>query len=65
MSALFQHFRFAQPGWLLLLIPALLLLILRRGKGTEATGVLELRAAAYLRSSNLCDPRHGPPGLAE
>jgi Ca-activated chloride channel family protein len=36
MSALFQHFRFAQPGWLLLLIPALLLLILRRGKGTEA-----------------------------
>jgi Ca-activated chloride channel homolog len=36
MSGLFQHFRFAQPGWLLLLIPALLLLILRRGKGTDA-----------------------------
>ena len=36
MSAFFQHFRFAQPGWLLLLLPALLLLILRRGRGTEA-----------------------------
>ena len=36
MSAFFEHFRFAQPGWLLLLIPALLLLVLRRGKGSEA-----------------------------
>ncbi|MFM2199033.1 MAG: hypothetical protein RLZZ505_2465 [Verrucomicrobiota bacterium] len=27
------HFRFAQPGWLLLLIPSLLLLLLRRGRG--------------------------------
>lgn len=32
------HFRFAQPGWLLLLIPALLLLLLRRGRG--ATGAV-------------------------
>jgi Ca-activated chloride channel family protein len=36
MSAFFEHFRFAQPGWLLLLIPALLLLLLRRGKGSDA-----------------------------
>ncbi len=33
-----EHFRFAQPAWLTLLIPALLLLILRRGKG--ATGAV-------------------------
>jgi Ca-activated chloride channel family protein len=32
------HFRFAQPGWLLLFAPALLLLILRRGRG--ATGAV-------------------------
>lgn len=36
MSSLFSHFRLAQPGWLLLLIPALLLIILRRGRGAEA-----------------------------
>ena len=36
MSALFTHFRFAQAGWLLLLVPALLLLVLRRGRGSEA-----------------------------
>lgn len=32
------HFRFAQPGWLLLFIPSLLLLLLRRGRG--ATGAV-------------------------
>jgi len=36
MRAFIEHFRFAQPLWLLLLIPALLLLILRRGKGSDA-----------------------------
>lgn len=36
MNGLFEHFRFAQPGWLLLLVPALLLLALRRGKGSDA-----------------------------
>ena len=36
MSAFLEHFRFAQPGWLLLIIPALLLLVLRRGRGAEA-----------------------------
>jgi len=36
MNAWFEHFRFAQAGWLLLLLPALLLLLLRRGHGAEA-----------------------------
>lgn len=36
MSSFFEHFRFAQPGWLLLLVPAVILLVLRRGKGTDA-----------------------------
>jgi Ca-activated chloride channel family protein len=36
MSNFIEHFRFAQPGWLLLLVPALLLLALRRGKGSES-----------------------------
>jgi len=39
MSAFLEHFRFAQPGWLLLLLPALLLLALRRGRGSEAAVV--------------------------
>ncbi|QTN34130.1 VWA domain-containing protein [Akkermansiaceae bacterium] len=33
------HFRFAQPGWLLLLVPSLLLLLLRRGKGASGAVV--------------------------
>ena len=33
-----QHFRFAQPGWLMLLLPSCLLLLLRRGRG--ATGAV-------------------------
>ena len=36
MRAFFEHFRFAQPGWLLLLLVAFLLLALRRGRGSEA-----------------------------
>jgi Ca-activated chloride channel family protein len=36
MSDFITHFRFAQPGWLLLLLPALLLFVLRRGLGSEA-----------------------------
>lgn len=36
MSAFLEHFRFAQPGWLLLLLPAFLLLVLRRGRGSDA-----------------------------
>ncbi len=39
MSDFLEHFRFAQPGWLLLLLPVLLLLALRRGKGSEAAVV--------------------------
>lgn len=33
------HFRFAQPGWLLLFIPGLLLLLLRRGRGASGAVV--------------------------
>jgi len=36
MTQFLEHFRLAQPGWLLLLAPALILLALRRGRGTEA-----------------------------
>lgn len=39
VSDVITHFRFAQPGWLLLIIPALLLLVLRRGKGSSAAVV--------------------------
>ncbi len=39
MSALLEHFRFAQPGWLLLLLPCLLLLLLRRGRGASSAVV--------------------------
>ncbi|GAA5115875.1 VWA domain-containing protein [Luteolibacter yonseiensis] len=39
MSAFLEHFRFAQPAWLLLLVPAMLLLALRRGRGSEAAVV--------------------------
>ncbi len=39
MSGFLEHFRFSQPGWLFLLIPALLLLALRRGKGSDAAVV--------------------------
>lgn len=33
------HFRFAQPSWLLLFIPSLLLLLLRRGRGASGAVV--------------------------
>ncbi len=36
MSALFEHFRFTQAAWLLLLLPTLLVLVLRRGHGAAA-----------------------------
>lgn len=36
MSAFLEHFRFAHPGWLLLLLPAFLLVFLRRGRGADA-----------------------------
>jgi Ca-activated chloride channel homolog len=36
MTELFEHLRLAHPAWLLLLIPAFLLLILRRGRGAAA-----------------------------
>ncbi len=36
MSRFLEHFRFAQPFWLLLLLPAFILLALRRRPGSEA-----------------------------
>jgi len=36
MSTFLDHFRFAQPVWLLVLPLALVLLVLRRGRGSEA-----------------------------
>ena len=36
MNSLLVHFQFAQPGWLLLLLPALMLIVLRRGRGAAA-----------------------------
>jgi Ca-activated chloride channel family protein len=36
MSEFIEHFRLAQPQWLLLFLPLFLLLILRRGRGAEA-----------------------------
>ena len=36
MTDFLLHFRFAQPGWLLLLTPAFILIVLRRGRGAAA-----------------------------
>ncbi|HSP44094.1 MAG TPA: VWA domain-containing protein [Luteolibacter sp.] len=36
MSDFIDHFRFAHPGWLLLILPVLLLVFLRRGRGPDA-----------------------------
>jgi len=36
MSEFFTHFRFNEPAWLLLFLPLLLTLYLRRGRGAEA-----------------------------
>lgn len=36
MRDFLEHFTFAQPQWLLLLLPCALLLLLRRGRGAEA-----------------------------
>ncbi|MGA0845404.1 MAG: VWA domain-containing protein [Luteolibacter sp.] len=36
MNAWWDHFRFLHPGWLALLLPVLILIFLRRGRGAEA-----------------------------
>lgn len=37
MNFLFRHFCFAQPGWLLLFLPSVLLLVLRHGRGASGS----------------------------
>lgn len=39
MIPILESFRFVQPSWLLLLLPALLMILLRRGRGAEAAVV--------------------------
>jgi len=39
MIPFLESFRFVQPSWLLLLLPALLMIMLRRGRGAEAAVV--------------------------
>lgn len=39
IESFLTHFRFAQPAWLLLFVPSLLLLLLRRGRGAVAAVV--------------------------
>lgn len=39
IESFLNHFRFAQPAWLLLFIPSLLLLLLRRGRGAAGAVV--------------------------
>lgn len=48
IESFMTHFRFAQPQWLLLLIPGLLLLALRRGRG--ASGALVFPNLGVLHS---------------
>lgn len=36
MTAFFEYFRFVHPVWLLFLLPALMLVLLRRGRGSDA-----------------------------
>jgi len=42
-----EHFRFAQPDWLLLLLPALLMLILRRNRGSAAAVIFPNLSVLY------------------
>lgn len=39
MTAFLEPFRFAHPGWLLVLLPAIMLVVLRRGRGSDAAVV--------------------------
>ena len=52
-----EHFRFAQPQWLLLLLPCLLLFLLRRGRGAEAALTFStVSASSSLRSHGTNSP---------
>lgn len=60
MRDILEHFTFAQPQWLLLLVPCALLLILRRGRGAEAA--LSFSTLSVLASLG-SKVRHGPFAL--
>jgi Ca-activated chloride channel family protein len=47
IESFFSHFRYAQPQWLLLLIPSLLFFILRRGRGTTGAVVFPNLGVLY------------------
>ncbi len=47
IESFFIHFRFAQPQWLLLLIPSLIFFILRRGRGTTGAVVFPNLGVLY------------------
>jgi Ca-activated chloride channel family protein len=47
MDSFLTHFRFLQPQWLLLLIPSILLLILRRGRGASGAVVFPNLGVLY------------------
>lgn len=47
IESFFTHFRFAQPQWLLLLIPSLIFFILRRGRGTTGAVVFPNLGVLY------------------
>lgn len=61
MTDFLEHFRFASPYWLLLLLPAIVMLFLRRGRGAEAT--LIFSSLQYLVSLGQ-KLRQGPGSLS-
>jgi Ca-activated chloride channel family protein len=61
MNSSLEHFRFASPYWLFILLPAFAMLFLRRGRGTEAT--LIFSSLQYLVSLGQ-KLRQGPGSLS-
>jgi Ca-activated chloride channel family protein len=61
MSHFLQHFRFVSPLWLLLLLPLVGLLFLRRGRGAEATLTFSTLSILVSLGSKL---RKGPGSIS-